>query len=76
MDDFKSLLPAKKQIVLMAVQSLYEDGFHEGDAIKILRKAYDIDLSQETIRGFYNRFIRADIGRDAVKSMLSEFSAG
>jgi hypothetical protein len=76
MDDFRILLPAKKQIVLMAIQALYEDGFHEGDAIKILRNAYDIDLSQETMRGFYNRFIRADVGHNAVKDLLSEFSAG
>lgn len=76
MKEFKKLDPNKKQIALMTIRVLYEEGNHEGDAVRILRKAHGIDLSQNTIRRFYSRFIREDIGRNAARDLLSEFSAG
>lgn len=74
MEDFKALAPIKKQMALMTIQVLYENGLHEDQVVEMLKKSYMIVLSQETIRHFYNGFVRADLNSNTARDLLLEFS--
>ena len=76
MKDFESLLLNEKHLTLTTVRVLYEEGLSEVESIGKIRKIHNVDMSQETIRRFYNRFLREDLKADDRMHLLLEFSAG